>query len=248
MKRWVILTGPWWQCIAAGVPYLRQPGDATMFAAPHAYSGPPPGCTDIILGPTRHPELAGVFNRAPERTFFYETENVLYDGPWRRRSADLRRACPKVPWLNYSARNAAVFGDLPAPLQRRLGLVREIDPDPALKTTDVLFVGSMNPRRGALLDMLRAAGVAVKHHGVPNPIFGAYLEAAQRAARVVLNVHYYLPGVFESFRVVPAVHCGARVLSERSEGDEGAEWCETARYGELFDRIMAILEQEKGQL
>jgi hypothetical protein len=241
MKRWVVLLAPWYQCIAAGLPYLRQPGDGELFCEPHTYCGPPEGCTDIILGPTRFPYLTPVFNRAPERTFFYETENVLYDGPWRRRSADLRRACPKVAWLNYSDRNAEVFGDLFAPLRR----IHAPKPRPTAYQHDVLFVGSLNERRTQLLWRLKEADVAVRVHDTIIPIFGADLEAAQQQARLVLNVHYYIPGVFESFRVVPAVHCGARVLSERSEGDEGAEWCETARYGELFERTMQILGQDK---
>lgn len=63
---------------------------------------------------------------------------------------------------------------------------------------DVLFYGSMNPRRVSLLDRLEARGLAVTR------VFGVYgteRDAFIARAKVVLNVHFYEARVFELVRV-----------------------------------------------
>jgi hypothetical protein len=63
---------------------------------------------------------------------------------------------------------------------------------------DVLFYGSMNDRRAKVLTELREAGLAVVN------VFGVYgkeRDALIARSKVVLNMHYYEPGEFESVRV-----------------------------------------------
>jgi hypothetical protein len=172
----------------------------------------------------------------------YETENLLGAEAWRGHSAALRAMCPAVPWFNYSAVNAKVFGDTPRPLRRLLSGPLGPPRPRASGGPDVLFVGSMNDRRARLLHRLAGAGVYV--HAPRGPVLGSDLAYLEGASRLVLNIHYYTPGIFESFRVVPAVHRGARVLSEASEGGEGAEWCECVPYDSLFDRTLALLKEK----
>lgn len=242
LTRWIVLKTPWWECIAAAIPFLVDWHKAEVFQLiePANYVAPGPFERHVILAPHRAPELAPLFEQHADRVVLYETENLLGAPDWRARSAAIRQAAPSVKWLNYSRANSAVFGDTFHPLRRLLsapapGRYR----DPAWGGPDVLFVGSMNGRRAAVLDKLRDAGVRVL---VPDrPVFGAELAYLESYSRLLLNIHYYTPGVFESFRVVPAIHRGTAVLSEISEGGEGSDWCECVRYETLVDATLAYL-------
>jgi hypothetical protein len=99
----------------------------------------------------------------------------------------------------------------------------------------------MSPRRQAILSELRRAGLTV--HAPTGPIFGAQLAQLENQSRLLLNVHYYTPGIFESFRVVPAVHRGTPVISERSMGDEGSTWCPCFDYTDLVDATIDFIQR-----
>lgn len=239
--RWVVLDCPWWQGKASAIPFLMDQGDSFEVVRPDEYLGPLLHERDVVVGPHRAPMLAEVFEKHAERVTLYETENLLGSASWRARSADIRNRCPSVPWLNYSARNAEVFGDTPRPL-RRLPEGQYESPRPSAGGgADVLFVGSMNSRRAWILSALAAAGYSV--HVPAKPVFGEDLASLETSSRLVLNIHYYMPGIFESFRVVPAVHRGAQILSEISEAGEGEEWCECVPYDRLVSRAVEILKQ-----
>jgi hypothetical protein len=218
-----------------------DPGDRFTVIDPEAYTGPEPFGRDVVIAPHRAPRLAPVFQCFADRVTLYETENLLGAEAWRAHSEALRRMCPDVPWMNYSARNAQVFGDTPRPLRRLLSGPLKPPRPRATGGPDVLFVGSMNDRRARLLYALAGAGVYV--HAPKGPTFGSDLAYLEGASRLFLNIHYYTPGIFESFRVVPAIHRGARVLSETSEAGEGADWCECVPYDRLVARVVEILEQ-----
>jgi hypothetical protein len=239
--RWVILSTPWWPCIAAALPFLMDQGDRYTVIDPEAYTGPEPFGRDVVMAPHRAPRLAPVFDSFGDRVTLYETENLLGAEAWRRHSEAIRKTAPRCPWLNYSEANARVFGDTPRPLRRLLSGPCKPPRPRASGGPDVLFVGSMNDRRARLLYQLTAAGYHV--HAPAQPTFGADLAYLEGASRLVLTMHYYTPGIFESFRVVPAVHRGARVLSETSEAGEGAEWCECVPYDQLVERADAILRE-----
>lgn len=234
--RYVVLKTEWWECIAAGVPFLSQPGDTLTVIDPTDYLGP--NCdrgapeTDVIMNPHRAPMLSRVWSKFPEHVILYETENLISATGWRMASERVRQRCPRNEWWNYSAANGAVFGDTPKPLRIPLGarVVRDRDPD-----LDVVFVGSMNARRGRVLDQLTKAGLRVAT--TTGPIFGPELAQLEARARVVLNVHFYSPGIFESFRVVPAVARGSVVVSEESIENEGNEFVPGVPYVDLVDAV-----------
>jgi hypothetical protein len=237
-RRWVTLKTPWWQCIHAAIPYLKRTGDYSMVIAPEDYRGPVPGQTDVVMAPHRAPRLAPVFAAFSDRVKLYETENLLGAAAWRFASEQVRKNCPAVEWLNYSSANAAVFGDTYVPLRRRTS---DTSRPPAARDFDVLHVGSMNPRRDAMITRLRSAGVRVC---IPDrPVFDQDLAALEARSRVLLNVHYYTPGIFEAFRVVPAIHRGTPVISETSLGREGAEWCAVYDFDDLADGIRDYLKE-----
>jgi len=81
---------------------------------------------------------------------------------------------------------------------------------------DVLFYGSMNERRAKVLDGLRDAGLRVVDlFGV----YGAERDAYIAQSKVVLNMHYYTPGVFEAVRVSYLWANRKCVVCERSPQD-----------------------------
>lgn len=87
---------------------------------------------------------------------------------------------------------------------------------------DVLFYGSLNPRRSAVLDQLRAAGVRVESlFGV----YGAQRDAYIGRSKIVLNMHFYPSKVLEVVRIFYLLANGAFVVSER-----GADADESARF------------------
>jgi hypothetical protein len=243
-KRFVVLRTEWWQCIAAGVPFLMDPGDSLTVVDPKDYLGPMSDRgvfeTDVIMNPHRAPMLARVWTEHPEHVILYETENLISAAGWRQASEQVRRRAPRNEWWNYSAANSAVFGDTPKPLRIPLG---QTAAHAGAKDVDVLFVGSMNERRRSILTGLMRAGAKV--FVAPMGTFGPDLAQLEARARVVLNVHYYSPGIFESFRVVPAAARGARVVSEFSINGEGAEFCaRVASYQNLKNAVLEELERK----
>jgi len=64
---------------------------------------------------------------------------------------------------------------------------------------DVLFYGSMNYRRNRVLSKLSGTGLTVKW--LPLGTYGADRDRWIARSKVVLNVHYYTPGVMESVRL-----------------------------------------------
>jgi hypothetical protein len=88
------------------------------------------------------------------------------------------------------------------------------------KDIDVLFYGSLNERRGAILDELRRLGVKVVSLF---DVYGAERDEAIGRAKIVLNVHFYEAAIFESVRVSFLLANGACVLSEGDERDPDLE-------------------------
>lgn len=236
--RWVVLTTPWYECIAAAMPFL-VPEQSWTYIDPAVYAGPEPGERDVVMAPHRAPHLAPVFAAFPDRITLYETENMLDpSSSWVGPSTRLRLACPANPWLNYSAANASMFGDGVHPLRKIHNLPARDDRTP--RPIDVLFVGSLNKRRLDILSRLQLFGAKV--HVPPGPVFGNALAILEGRSKLLLNVHFYTPGVFESFRVVPAAHRGTPVISEKSERNEGADWAPCYPYADLVEATLSALK------
>jgi hypothetical protein len=236
--RWVVLKTPWWECLAAGLPFLVEPGDSWTIQDPQDYLGPLPFEQDVILNPHRCPQLASVFYSYSDKIILYETENMLDSSSyWPNASESLRARCPHNQWFNYSAANSRAFGDTAKPLHK----VHDFPTRPKFpRPIDVLFVGSMNARRENILEQLRRAGIVV--YCPTSPVFGVELTNLEACSKLLLNIHYYTPGIFEAFRVVPAVHRGTPVLSEDSVDGEGNEWCKSVPYENLVEETLSFLK------
>lgn len=149
---------------------------------------------------------------------------------------------------DYSERNAAALRSMGI----RVDAVVPIGYAPQLtriqsaetQDIDVLFCGSLNPRRSRVLNEMRQAGLHVEAH------FGLYGEERDRLiarSKVVLNVHFYAAKVMEMVRISYLLANRCVVLTEPSADEEAdaqlggavafAEYEDLARRAcELVDR------------
>ncbi|AOI89458.1 hypothetical protein NUV26_00775 [Burkholderia pseudomultivorans] len=118
---------------------------------------------------------------------------------------------------DYSARNLAKLRSLGIRDARFLKLgfhpaLRRIPAD-VEQDIDVLFYGSIGPRRQAVLDELTARGLNVRAvYGV----YGAARDALIARAKVALNLHHYASHIFEIVRVFYLMTNGKAVVGEVS--------------------------------
>ncbi len=135
----------------------------------------------------------------PERMVLYNLEQVQPGSPWMRPGYIELLARHDV-W-DYSTDNIAALGALgvrgvrhcPIAYHPALTRIR-----PAEESIDVLFIGSLNERRSALLHQLVLHGLDVK------ALFGVYGVERDRMiarSRILLNVHFYEAKVLELVRL-----------------------------------------------
>jgi SAM-dependent methyltransferase len=110
------------------------------------------------------------------------------------------------------------------------------------KDIDVLFFGSFNPRRSAVLDSLRARGISVS---AVFGVFGADLDNLIARSKVVINIHFYANGRVEMIRLFDLLANSQTIVSELNPGEEldddlrGA--FATAPYEGLVDATEALV-------
>lgn len=87
------------------------------------------------------------------------------------------------------------------------------------KDIDILFFGSLNPRRQSVLGDLQSRDLVVLH------VFNKYSiarDALIARSKVILNMHYYEPGIFEQVRCSHLLANRCCVVSEESV--DCADW------------------------
>ncbi|MBJ9590919.1 CgeB family protein [Burkholderia seminalis] len=152
----------------------------------------------------------------PDDTIVINTEQIHVDEqPWNEK---IYRWASRYETWDYSERNLAKL--------RRLGIAHahylKLGFHPALRRIphdveqdiDVLFYGTIGPRRAAILDALQARGLNVGI--VSGGIYGAPRDAAIARAKVVLNLHHYASQIFEVVRVFYLMTNGKAVVGEVS--------------------------------
>jgi hypothetical protein len=184
-------------------------------------------------------ERAGL--EPPADAILYNLEQVTPDSPWFP-AAMLERLRRHVVW-DYSAANVGRLAAMGiaathVPIGHHPVLARI---ERAAEDIDVLFYGSLNARREAVLDALEARGVRVASlFGV----YGAERDAVIARAKLVLNVHYYEARVFEIVRVSYLLANRRCVVSETgAEPAEEAAWADGiafAPYDGLVDTCVAL--------
>jgi hypothetical protein len=171
-----------------------------------------PDAIPIVLGSNLVGESAVA--DIPRHAVIYNLEQLDANSPWWH--AGLRALVERCETWDYSARNVARLAELgvqrPA-LHVPLGVMpqlRRIAPA-AEPDIDVLFYGSMSPRRRAALDAIRARGLRVVE------LFGKYgaeRDAFIARAKLVVNIHNYPAQILETVRLSYLLANGVPVVAE----------------------------------
>lgn len=132
------------------------------------------------------------------RLILFNLEQITPNSPWLTDAylSLLRR----YPVWDYSEGNIAELARMGIQATHcGIGYVPELTRiAPAPEDIDVLFVGSVNERRIAVLKELAARGVNVEARF---NVYGAERDAYLARSKIILNVHFYESRVFEIVRV-----------------------------------------------
>jgi hypothetical protein len=149
------------------------------------------------------------------------------------------------PVWDYSRRNIEELSRLGIRDVRHLpiGYVPQLSRIPRdEEDIDVLFYGSLNDRRQAILSPLRMRGVKVE---AAFGVYGSQRDRLIARAKIVLNLHYYESKVFEVARVSYLLANERFVVCERgcdaAEDAEFAQGVVFADYGDLVEACVAYL-------
>jgi SAM-dependent methyltransferase len=139
--------------------------------------------------------------------------------------------------VDYDAANVAAYCDTPedVPLVSILH-APYLAPAAAIpleqRPIDLLFIGSLNERRRALIDRIEAAGVSVSLFD--QALYGDERDAFIGQAKAVFNAHFYESSRFEQVRVAHCLSLGTPVIAERAPStrapaafDEAVHWVGT---------------------
>lgn len=179
-----------------------------------------PGAQAIVLG---WQLLDRTTLELPPGSILYNLEQVQADSKWFGPAQ--RERLGRYPVWDYSRRNIDALqamgircgAHLPigySPCLTRIAAVKERD-------IDVLFYGSLNERRHAVLVALQRAGLRV--HSAFG-VYGAARDALIARARIVLNLHFFAAQVFEEVRISYLLANRAFVVSESGDSDAEARY------------------------
>ncbi len=146
---------------------------------------------------------------------------------------------------DYSAANVRLLRSRGARAVTRipLGYVPELTRIAgAEQDIDILFYGSLNPRRSTVLDQLSAAGARVQRlFG----LYGAERDAYIARSKIVLNMHFYESKTLEVVRIFYLLANRVFVISERGADAEEAARFEGglvySGYGQLASNCLVYL-------
>ena len=204
--------------------------------------GAPRGRLPIVLGSNllQHYRLP-----LADDAILYNLEQVQPGSPWF--SSELVDIFRRYVLWDYSRQNAAVLEALGVRVAHvvPIGYVKELTrlelaPDPDI---DVLFFGSMSPRRKEIIDQMSAAGLRV--HAAFG-VYGPERDALIGRAKLLLNVHFYQAKVLEMVRIWYLLANRCAVLSEHSsdptEDESLAGGVAFADYQDLARRARELID------
>jgi len=180
------------------------------------------------------------------RVIFYQLEQLSERDGWfnPQRLEVLRRA--EQVW-DYSPENAAFLTAkglkdirlLPLGFHEKLMTIA-----PATKDLDVLFYGSIKPRRRQILEELN------KHCrlGAVFGVYGPQRDALIARSRIILNMHNYSAQILEQVRITYLLNNGCCVVSEDSALNPLQGMIVTAPYEKLVETCLGYLADEPRRL
>lgn len=121
--------------------------------------------------------------------------------------------------VDYDAANLAAYAaqpeEVPVVPFGHAAYLEPADPIPLEdRPFDLLFFGSMNPRRRAFLDRIERAGHTVAMFD--SPLYGPERDHFIAQAKAVVNCHFYESARFEQARAFHCLSMGTPVISERT--------------------------------
>lgn len=182
----------------------------------------------------------------PENAILYNLEQVHDSSPWM--TPELLGLYRRYSVWDYSQANIEqlVARQVPRHTHVPIGYVRELTRIGHVPgDIDVLFYGSINERRLAVLHELAARGLRVE---ALFGVYGADRDAWIARSKIVINMHHYEAQVFEIVRVSYLLANRRVVVSER--GAYPTEECDLesavafATYDELVDRCVELVRDE----
>lgn len=182
--------------VAQGLAYAFED---IGFHATHAVNAFSQTGINVLLG--AHLLDENYIDLLPEQTVIYNLEQ-LHDDSWVNTPA-YEQALRKFKVWDYSPANLAFLKArgmgqnpqlLPIGYNERLTRIEK----PQVQDIDVLFYGSINPRRQKILDELKDAGLKTE---VLTGVYGAQRDAFIARSKLVLNLHFYDTQIFELARV-----------------------------------------------
>ena len=197
----------------------------------------------IVLGANLLPELPDV--KPPGKAILFNLEQITPGSEWL--TADYLKLLKRHVVWDYSRYNIEQLRQLgirnifhcPIGFSESLKRIQHA-PD---KDIDVLFYGSVNARRLAILESLANAGLKIE------TLFGVYGEqrdALIARSKLVLNIHYYPAKIFEIVRISWLLANGVCVVSEESPTDSALEQVRNgivqSPYKSLVETCMAVIE------
>jgi hypothetical protein len=222
------------------------------YAAEHVANQIVPGQPSLVLNPLPSAVPAGmVLDRRTSAVFNFEqlVGTTVLAGP------DYRRWLRDRLVLDYHSSNVELLRRENGPQQLAFEVpmvpstsLAQPLAEPVEKSVDVLFFGTPSPRRDAVLEGLRAAGLSVEM------VAGAYaneLAPAVLRARLVLHVHFYESALFPVVRFLQPVARGIPIVCEASVFSGLTDWSDSgvlfAPYDDLVAACQALLNSPEEQ-
>jgi hypothetical protein len=185
---------------------LKELGHEVTFGFNHIE----PSATNILIG--CHLLDPSFITQIPASTIILNTEQVYGETDWNK---------PIFSWAkhfqiwDYSPKNIEKLNQLGIDRTKllRIGFQKELArlDISGPKEIDVLFYGSVNDRRKAIIDGLEAKGLKVK---VLFGVYGKDRDEWIERSKVVLNHHYYESQIFEIVRVFYLLTNAVAVVGE----------------------------------
>lgn len=198
---------------------------------------------NILLG--AHLLDADSLRRLPEQTILYNLEQVDPGAPWVTSPYVEAMAAHEVWDFNeINVRRLQALNFAQKLIWAPIGYVPELTRIPkTVEDIDVLFYGSINDRRAAVIQRLQSSGLKVVHvFGV----YGAERDTLIARSKVVLNVHFYESGIFEWVRIFYLLANFKTVVSEVSRltaFDQGVDAVvKFSAYDELVDTCRDLVD------
>lgn len=203
-----------------------------------------PSAINILIG--CHLLDPSLIAQIPSSTIILNTEQVYGETDWNK---------PIFAWAkhfqiwDYSPKNIEKLNQLGIDRTKllRIGFQKELvrldlsGP----KDVDVLFYGSVNERRKAIIDGLEAKGLKVK---VLFGVYGKDRDEWIERSKVVLNLHYYESQIFEIVRVFYLLTNSVAVIGEVNDTTSidsiYQEGIYASRYEDLISNCVELVSNQ----